>query len=78
VNDELLSWRKEFPILEMWSNYRAIQSGLGLDYGAAFGKPVRILNDAAMHALSSYKGRRMPKLSRGIFDAVLTSLELAL
>jgi polyphosphate glucokinase len=32
---------------------------VGFDYARAFGKPVRILNDAAMQALGSYKGGRM-------------------
>src|SRR5438874_1157589 len=32
---------------------------IGVDYQAAFGKPVRIINDAAMQALGSYQGGRM-------------------
>lgn len=30
---------------------------VGFDFSAAFGKPVKILNDAAMQALGSYKGQ---------------------
>lgn len=32
------------------------QGWVGFDYEAAFGKPVRVLNDAAMQALGSYPG----------------------
>ena len=35
------------------------------DYAKAFGKPVRMLNDAAMQALGSYKGERMLFLGLG-------------
>ena len=35
------------------------------DYRAAFGKPVRVLNDAAMQALGSYQGCRMLYLGLG-------------
>lgn len=34
-------------------------------FGTAFGKPVRLVNDAAMQALGSYKGRRMLFLGLG-------------
>jgi polyphosphate glucokinase len=37
----------------------------GVDYEAAFGKPVRIVNDAAMQALGSYEGGRMLFLGLG-------------
>src|SRR5262249_27113189 len=50
----------------------------------AFGKPVRILNDAAMQALGSYSGGRMLFLGLGtglgsamIVDGTLAPLELA-
>ena len=53
------------------------------DYQAAFGKPVRVLNDAAMQALGSYEGGRMLFLGLGtglgsamILDHVLIPLEL--
>jgi polyphosphate glucokinase len=38
---------------------------IGFDYSAAFGKPVRIINDAAMQALGSYQGGRMLFLGLG-------------
>jgi polyphosphate glucokinase len=50
----------------------------------AFGKPLRIINDAAMQALGGYKGGRMLFLGIGtglgsamIFDGVVIPLELA-
>jgi polyphosphate glucokinase len=50
----------------------------------AFGKPVRIVNDAAMQALGSYEGGRMLFLGLGtglgsalIVDGVLAPMELA-
>jgi polyphosphate glucokinase len=69
------------PVLEPanlapgWVNY---------DYAGHFGKPVRIINDAAMQALGSYHGGRMLFLGLGtglgsalIVDGVLAPLELA-
>jgi polyphosphate glucokinase len=54
------------------------------DYQRAFGKPVRILNDAAMQALGSYHGGRMLFLGLGtglgsamVFDGHVVPLELA-
>jgi len=54
------------------------------DYKGAFGKPVRIVNDAAMQALGSYQGGRMLFLGLGtglgsalVADGVLEPLELA-
>ncbi len=38
---------------------------VGFDFEKALGKPVRILNDAAMQALGSYHGRRMLFLGLG-------------
>ncbi len=38
---------------------------VGFDYAAAFGKPVRIINDAAMQAIGSYEGGRMLFLGLG-------------
>ena len=35
------------------------QGWVGFDYRKAFGKPVRVVNDAAMQALGSYQGGRM-------------------
>ncbi len=57
---------------------------VGFDFSAAFGKPVRIVNDAAMQALGSYTGGRMLFLGLGtglgsamIVDGVLDPMELA-
>lgn len=54
------------------------------DYERAFGKPVRILNDAAMQALGSYHGGRMLFLGLGtglgsamVVDGHVVPLELA-
>jgi polyphosphate glucokinase len=56
---------------------------VGFDYAAAFGCPVRIVNDAAMQALGCYHGGRMLFLGLGtgvgsalIADHVLVPLEL--
>jgi hypothetical protein len=56
---------------------------VGFDYTAAFGLPVRIMNDAAMQALGSYEGGRMLFLGLGtglgsalIVQNVLVTLEL--
>jgi polyphosphate glucokinase len=38
---------------------------VGFNYRAGFGKPVRIINDAAMQALGSYKGGKMLFLGLG-------------
>jgi predicted NBD/HSP70 family sugar kinase len=57
---------------------------VGFDFARAFGKPVRMINDAAMQALGSYEGGRMLFLGLGtglgstmIYDGVLIPLELA-
>lgn len=57
---------------------------VGFDYRKAFGKPVRILNDAAMQALGAYDGKRMLFLGLGtglgsalIVDGVIEPMELA-
>ena len=54
------------------------------DYEAAFGKPVKLVNDAAMQALGAYQHGRMLFLGLGtglgsalVADGVLTPLELA-
>ena len=54
------------------------------DYNNAFGRPVRLVNDAAMQALGSYHGGRMLFLGLGtglgsalVADGVLEPLELA-
>src|SRR6202790_2353143 len=57
---------------------------VGFDFKKAFGRPVKILNDAAMQALGSYKGGRMLFLGLGtglgsamIVDGMLEPMELA-
>jgi polyphosphate glucokinase len=54
------------------------------DFSKAFGRPVKIINDAAMQALGSYKGGRMLFLGLGtglgsamIVDGMLEPMELA-
>ena len=54
------------------------------DYDAAFARPVRVINDAAMQALGSYEGGHMLFLGLGtglgsalVYDGVLAPLELA-
>ena len=57
---------------------------VGFDFAKAFGKPVRIVNDAAMQAIGSYDGGNMLFLGLGtglgttmIRDGVLIPLEMA-
>ncbi|HXC77449.1 MAG TPA: hypothetical protein VNU19_10390 [Candidatus Acidoferrum sp.] len=57
---------------------------VGFNFAKAFGHPVRVINDAAMQALGSYKGGRMLFLGLGtglgsalIVDRVLEPMELA-
>ncbi len=57
---------------------------MGFDFKKAFGCPVKIINDAAMQALGSYRGGRMLFLGLGtglgsalIVDGVLEPMELA-
>ena len=69
------------PIIEP----RHLGSGwVGFDFTKAFGRPVKIINDAAMQALGSYQGGRMLFLGLGtglgsalIVDNVLEPMELA-
>jgi polyphosphate glucokinase len=56
---------------------------VGFNFGRAFGKPVKVINDAAMQALGSYQGGRMLYLGLGtglgsalIVDGVLEPMEL--
>src|SRR5262249_18628947 len=60
------------------------QGWVGFDFKKAFRRPVRIINDAAMQALGSYRGGRMLFLGLGtgrgsalIVDGVLEPMELA-
>jgi predicted NBD/HSP70 family sugar kinase len=57
---------------------------VGFDYESAFGKPTKIINDAAMQALGSYQGGRMLFLGLGtglgstmISEGVIEPMELA-
>jgi polyphosphate glucokinase len=57
---------------------------MGFDFAKAFGRPVKVLNDAAMQAIGSYQGGRMLFLGLGtglgsamIVDGVLEPMELA-
>ena len=56
---------------------------VGFDFKKALGRPVRIMNDAAMQALGSYHGRRMLFLGLGtglgsalVWDNYVLPLEL--
>jgi polyphosphate glucokinase len=57
---------------------------VGFDFAAAFGRPTKIINDAAMQALGSYDGGRMLFLGLGtglgsamVVDGVVQPMELA-
>ena len=57
---------------------------VGFKFKKAFGRPVKIINDAAMQALGSYEGKRMLFLGLGtglgsamIIDGILEPMELA-
>jgi polyphosphate glucokinase len=57
---------------------------VGFDFEAAFERPVKVMNDAAMQALGSYKGGKMLFLGLGtglgstmIVDGVVEPMELA-
>ncbi len=57
---------------------------VGFDFEAAFGRPVKVINDAAMQALGSYRGGRMLFLGLGtglgsamVLDGTVQPLELA-
>ncbi len=64
--------------------YNLAPGWVGFDFAAAFQRPVKVINDAAMQALGSYEGGKMLFLGLGtglgsamIFDGVLEPLELA-
>jgi len=57
---------------------------VGFDFEAAFGKPTKVINDAAMQALGSYEGGRMLFLGLGtglgsamVVDGIPVPMELA-
>ena len=63
---------------------RHLASGwVGFDYQAAFGRPVKIVNDAAMQALGSFRGGKMLFLGLGtglgsalVVDGIVEPMEL--
>ena len=68
------------PICEAWNLGKG---WTGFDFEAAFKRPVKVLNDAAMQALGSYKGGKMLFLGLGtglgsamIVDGVIEPMEL--
>jgi polyphosphate glucokinase len=57
---------------------------IGFDFAKAFGRPVKMINDAAMQALGSYRGGRMLFLGLGtglgsamVVDGIVEPMELA-
>jgi polyphosphate glucokinase len=63
--------------------YHLGRGWVGFDFGAAFGRPVKVVNDAAMQALGSYKGGKMLFLGLGtglgstmIVDGIVEPMEL--
>jgi polyphosphate glucokinase len=64
--------------------YNLAPGWVGFDFKRAFGRPVKMVNDAAMQALGSYRGGRMLFLGLGtglgsalIVDRTLEPMELA-
>ncbi|MEO8754549.1 MAG: hypothetical protein ABI624_17910, partial [Casimicrobiaceae bacterium] len=64
--------------------YNLGKGWVAIDFQAAFGRPVKILNDAAMQALGSYRGGKMLFLGLGtglgttlIVDGTVVPMELA-
>jgi polyphosphate glucokinase len=64
--------------------YNLGRGWVGFDFAAAFGHPVKIINDAAMQALGSYNGGKMLFLGLGtglgsamIVDGIVEPMELA-
>ena len=72
--------RRGAPALEP---HHLAQGWVGFDFEAAFSRPVRIVNDAAMQALGSYQGGKMLFLGLGtglgsalIVDGHMVAMEL--
>jgi len=68
------------PVSEPWNLGRGWR---GFNFEAAFGRPVKVVNDAAMQALGSYKGGKMLFLGLGtglgsamIVDGIVEPMEL--
>jgi hypothetical protein len=64
--------------------YNLGKGWMGFDFHKAFGKPVRIINDAAMQALGSYSGGRLLFLGLGtglgsamVVNGIVEPMELA-
>jgi len=73
--------RRGRPVREPWNLGKG---WVKFDFKKAFGRPVRIINDAAMQALGSYAGRNMLFLGLGtglgsamVREGVLVPLEVA-
>jgi polyphosphate glucokinase len=71
---------KDRPVSEP---HNLAKGWVGFDFKGSFGKPVKIINDAAMQALGSYEGGRMLFLGLGtglgttmIVDGLLEPMEL--
>lgn len=69
------------PVMEP---HNLARGWVGFDFHKAFGRPVKVINDAAMQALGSYEGKRMLFLGLGtglgsalIVDGLVEPLELA-
>ena len=63
--------------------YNLPSGWIGFDYEAAFGCPVKVINDAAMQALGSYQGGEMLFLGLGtglgsalVYDGTVIPMEL--
>jgi polyphosphate glucokinase len=63
--------------------YNLGRGWVGFDFASAFGRPVKVINDAAMQALGSYKGGKMLFLGLGtglgsamVVDGVVEPMEL--
>lgn len=72
--------RKDQPVLEP---HNLAPGWVGFDFAAAFGCPVKIINDAAMQALGSYQSGKMLFLGLGtglgsalIIDGIVAPMEL--
>lgn len=71
---------RSMPIAEP---YNLGRGWVGFDFAAAFGLPVKLINDAAMQALGSYRGEKMLFLGLGtglgsamIVDGIVESMEI--
>jgi polyphosphate glucokinase len=73
--------RRDRPVVEPWNLGKG---WIGFDFKKAFKRPVKIVNDAAMQALGSYRGGKMLFLGLGtglgtamIVEGQIISMELA-